>query len=127
MSYDGHRRTDDVYGRFADRDPLLLVALYAGDADVVAEVTRMLRHHPLAVLARHPAALVDVLAGLPELHGRLRTCWEQQDAPLTAQLLAWAAQAQLRITRTGRDLPRRGAPTAPMRAEELQPALARTA
>ncbi|WP_370327744.1 hypothetical protein [Euzebya sp.] len=84
--------TDDVYSRFTARDPLLLVALHNGDPDVIRAVTRLLRLTPLSHLAAHQASLVDVLAGVPEVHGRLRSTWGQEDPELTTRLLTWAEQ-----------------------------------
>jgi hypothetical protein len=114
--------TADVHARFTSRDPLLLAALYAGDVAAVEAVFRLLRLTPLTVLARDMAALVEVLAAVPELHDRLRSCWSRQDRATTATLFGWVEQARLRVRRADHDAPA----TSPaqraaafMRAEEL--------
>lgn len=113
---------DQVHARFTSRDPLLLAALYAGDEEMGESVFRLLRLTPLGVLAQHPAALVDVLAAMPQLDQRLRSCWSRQDPGLTATLISWVEQARLRVRRADHDAPRRSRTemtTAFMRAEEL--------
>jgi hypothetical protein len=93
--------TDEVHARFAARDPLLLVALYRGDARATAAVARMLRLVPLPALARHQAALVEVLAALPEMDARLRHCWSAQHPAMTATLFGWVEQARQHVRRAG--------------------------
>ncbi len=111
----------DLFSRFTARDPLLLAALYSGDAATSDAVARMLRLTPLTTLTRHTAALVDVLDALPEVHDRLRATWGRADPRLTAQLFSWVEQTRLRVARTDHEAPlptRAERAAAFMRAEE---------
>lgn len=111
---------DEIHASYTRRDPLLLAALYAGDPLVVAAVFRLLRLTPLSVLGQHPAALVEVLAAMPDHHARLRSCWSRQDAGLTATLSSWVEQARLRVRRADHDAALAAARPIPfMRAGEL--------
>ena len=111
---------DEIHARYTRRDPVLIAALYAGDPLVVAAVFRLLRLTPLSVLGRHPGALVEVLAAMPDHHAPLRGCWSRQDAGLTATLFSWVEQARLRVRRADHDAPLAASRTVSfMQAEEL--------
>lgn len=64
------------------------------------DMTRTMRHTPLATLARHPTDLVQTLLAFPEMHARLRPTWSRQDPSLTSQVFAWVEQARLHNSRT---------------------------
>ena len=90
---------EELFRRLLRRDPLLVARVYAGDPATTEAAVRLLRLTPLALLRQHTGALVDLLAALPEVHGRLRHSWQAVDPAFTAQVFTWAEQARLRLHR----------------------------
>src|SRR5687767_3313852 len=91
---------DDLFGQYSSGDPRLVAALAAGEAGVLVSVRRFLRLTPLKTLIRNRNSLVHVLAGVPEMHDRLRATWAREDAVLTAQVFCWVEQSRLATTRS---------------------------